>query len=92
MTAVLEVDLRPLIEKYYFGLYIPNNKHKSLPDTQNESERYPESKGYSIPKIWYRSISRDTFVVDIKLVESIEEDIRKIRDILRLKVYSLVVS
>ena len=87
VAGILDLELRPLVEKYYFGLYIPINKHKRLPDIQNEAERYPESKSYPIPTIWHKFLDKKTFVVNTKLIEGLEEDIRKIHDILRHKVY-----
>ena len=91
VSNVLETKLRPVIDKYYFGLYIPSNNSKNMPDLRNESERYTESKGYSIQKIWHRSLGANRFfIVDIKLVKSIEKDIRVVHNILRQEVYSKV--
>ncbi|MFA5248558.1 MAG: HEPN domain-containing protein [Patescibacteria group bacterium] len=40
----------PIIEKYYYGRYIPERKDNNTPDKFNEAERYPENnKSYIIP-------------------------------------------
>lgn len=57
-----------IIEKYYYGRYIPKCKDNIIPDKFNEAERYPENnKSYIIPDCF-------TWVTEEKVVE-IEKDI-----------------
>lgn len=48
--AILDNDLREIIENYYFGLYA-FVQQKAYPDIYNEAERYPEYQNNSCYKI-----------------------------------------
>lgn len=56
----------PIIEKYYYGIYITGNKSKSHPDRANVAEKYPEYKNaYKISLEINNWVSR-TLITEIK--------------------------
>lgn len=68
----------PVIEKYYYGTYIPGRKSKNSPDKYNEAERYPEKKLgqkkgrlYKIKDVhsWAKEAFFDKVENDIRFIE-----------------------
>jgi hypothetical protein len=81
----LNNKVRTIIEKYYFGLYVPAIKHKTCPDKSNMAERYPENKNniYKIPDLFKFTNNKkevECWVTE-KLLNEIKEDIEEIYSI-----------
>lgn len=81
VLKILDEDVRLIIERYYFGTYLFNNRYKVMPDVNNQAERYPETNAYQIPEplLCWRAISlsknKPTNKID---VEQIKNDIIKL--------------
>ncbi len=81
VLKILDEDLRSIIERYYFGTYLSNNRYKARPDVNNQAERYPETNAYQIPEplLCWRAMSlskeKPTNKID---VEQIKNDIIKL--------------
>jgi len=64
----LHADTWPIIQKYYFGLYIPEQYDYAHPDKMNISERYPRcGEGYDLGRYYSW--------VTIEKIEEIKRDI-----------------
>ena len=76
IISELHAKAWPLVEKYYFGTYIPGNTSQGQPDKMNEVERFPESlKGntYGI-KDHFKWFKCD-------VISQVAEDIRKLESL-----------
>jgi len=89
ILQALDGDVRKIIKRYYFGLYLGGNRYQDCPDIKNQAERYPETKSgdsYDIPdsfSCWVQtSVGKEKPLNEID-IESIKDDISKIKSILR---------
>jgi len=70
----LHKETWPIIEKYYYGLYIPNHKDYGHPDKMNISERYPRcGEGYDLGDI-FSWVTREK-------IEEVKKDIHTLEKI-----------
>lgn len=71
--------IRLVIEKYYYGRYLPSNKINMKGDIMNEAERFPENnKTYRITD---PLTGKDK--INLEMISSIDEDAIKIINIFR---------
>lgn len=71
--------IKPIIEKYYYGRYLPSNKINKKGDIMNEAERFPENdKTYIITD---PLTGEDK--VNLEIINNIDEDAKKIINIFR---------